>query len=322
MQYQPEPYDVTQAIETAIAHEHAEKFCLEIAFFGGSFTALERGYMISLLEAAQPFVTGGIIKGIRVSTRPDAVDDAILQCLKQYGVTAIELGAQSMVDAVLRANRRGHTAQQVRNAAKLIKAQGFALGLQMMTGLYTDTAEGAVQTAAEIAECKPDTVRIYPTVILRHTRLGELYEQGRYCTLSLEETVELCSGLLVFFEQRYIPVIRLGLHDSPELQRNYLAGPWHPAFGELCYSRKMRNEILRRLHNEFVPGEIILTVHPAWHSKAVGQKRCNLQFFADLGYDVQVRTDENMAQGQWKLQRALSGKEQKRAATVIRDSRV
>ena len=172
---------------------------LELAFFGGSFTALNYDYMVSLLEAAQPFVTGGIIRGIRISTRPDAVDASVLQCLKQYGVTAIELGAQSMLDTVLTANQRGHTAQQVRVASALIKAFGFELGLQMMTGLYGDTAQGAKQTAIEIAKCKPDTVRIYPTIIMKHTYLGHLYESGNYHTLSLEETVDLCSELLAFF---------------------------------------------------------------------------------------------------------------------------
>ena len=169
---------------------------LELAFFGGSFTALNHDYMVSLLEAAQPFVTGGIIKGIRISTRPDAIDASVLQCLKQYGVTAIELGAQSMLDTVLTANQRGHTAQQVREASVLIKAFGFELGLQMMTGLYQDTAKGAKQTAIEIAKCKPDTVRIYPTIIMRHTYLGQLYESGKFDTLSLEETIDLCSELL------------------------------------------------------------------------------------------------------------------------------
>ena len=128
------------------------KLCSWSLLFGGSFTALDHNYMVSLLETAQPFVTGGIITGIRISTRPDAINTSILQCLKQYRVTAIELGAQSMLDTVLTANQRGHTAQQVREASALIKAFGFELGLQMMTGLYQDTAKGAKQTAIEIAK--------------------------------------------------------------------------------------------------------------------------------------------------------------------------
>ena len=147
MQKQPCPVDVTNTIQTALSRTNLDEMQLELAFFGGSFTALHKDYMVSLLEAAQPFVIGGMITGIRLSTRPDAIDRERLQLLKAYGVTAIELGAQSMIDTVLTANHRGHTAQQVRDAAALIKAEGFELGLQMMTGLYKDTAEGARQTA-------------------------------------------------------------------------------------------------------------------------------------------------------------------------------
>ncbi len=283
---------------------------LELAFFGGSFTALDHDYMVSLLEAAQPFVTGGTIKGIRISTRPDAIDASVLQCLKQYGVTAIELGAQSMLDTVLTVNQRGHTAQQVRDASALIKAFGFELGLQMMTGLYGDTVQGAKQTAIEIAKCKPDTVRIYPTVIMRHTYLGQLYESGKYDTLSLEETIDLCSELLAFFEQEQIRVIRLGLHSSPELERDRLAGPWHPALRELCESRRYRNAILQDLEHSLVIGKKIeLFIHPKDYSKAVGQKKSNLQFFTSMGYHIEIKTKETIQRNRFLL--AYADKEQK-----------
>lgn len=302
IQEQPTPEDVTNAIKTVVGHKNYETMKLELAFFGGSFTALNHDYMVSLLEAAQPFVTGGIITGIRISTRPDAIDESILQCLKQYGVTAIELGAQSMLDTVLAANQRGHTAQQVRDASHLIKAFGFELGLQMMTGLYQDTVEGAKQTAVEIAKCKPDTVRIYPTVIMDHTYLGQLYESGKYHTLSLEETVDLCSELLAFFEQEQIRVIRLGLHSSPELERDRLAGPWHPALRELCESRRYRTAILQDLEQSFVKEKkIVLFLHPKDYSKAVGQKKSNLQFFTSMGYHIEIKTDETIQRNRFLL---------------------
>ena len=273
---------------------------LELAFFGGSFTALNHYYMVSLLEAAQPFVTGGIIRGIRISTRPDTIDASVLQCLKQYGVTAIELGAQSMLD----------TAQQVRVASALIKVFGFELGLQMMTGLYQDTVQGAKQTAIEIAKCKPDTVRIYPTIIMKHTYLGHLYESGNYHTLSLEETVDLCSELLAFFEEEQIRVIRLGLHSSPELERDRLAGPWHPALKELCESRRYRTAILQDLEYSFVKGKNIkLFIHPKDYSKAVGQKKSNLQFFTSMGYHIEIKTNETIQRNRFLL--AYADNEQK-----------
>lgn len=299
---QPSPQDVLQAVQTAKASlgEHTQN--AEIAFFGGSFTALERGYMVSLLEAAAPFVRDGTFAGIRVSTRPDAIDEDILTLLKQYGVTAIELGAQSMDDRVLASNGRGHTAEQVRKASCFIKQFGFTLGLQMMTGLYGDTTEGAIFTAEEIAKLRPENVRIYPTLILRGTALGEKYLAGEYRTLSLEESIILCAGLLDFFESKNIEVIRLGLHSSPQLERDLLAGPWHPAFRELCESRRLLERLKSQLKNENVPhGDITVFVHPSDISKAIGQKKENIRLLSQLGYGVKVMPDPSVKQNSFTI---------------------
>ena len=152
----------------------------EIAFFGGSFTAINRDYMISLLEETKPFIDNGSFCGIRVSTRPDAIDDEILSILKEYKVTSIELGAQSTDSQVLLLNHRGHTHDDIIKASNLIKKYGFSLGLQMMTGLLGDTPEKTLKTAEDIISLKPDTVRIYPTIVLEGTYLGELYKKGAY----------------------------------------------------------------------------------------------------------------------------------------------
>ncbi|MDE6723569.1 MAG: radical SAM protein, partial [Eubacterium sp.] len=178
----PTPDDVKTAVETALQRADYE---YEIAFFGGSFTAIKRDYMISLLEAAKPYIESGRVKGIRCSTRPDAVDDEVLSLLKSYGVTAVELGAQSMNDMVLSANLRGHTADDVRNASKLIQKYGFELGLQMMTDLYLSSPEMDIETAKEIIKLNPDTVRIYPTVTLKNTYLEKLMHEGKYTPSSL-----------------------------------------------------------------------------------------------------------------------------------------
>src|SRR5659263_124650 len=190
--------------------------------------------MVSLLEAAAPFVGENGFKGIRISTRPDAIDEERLLILKKYNVTAIELGAQSMDDGVLLLNRRGHTAVDVINAARLIKSSGFELGLQMMTGLYGDTQQGALKTAIEIAKLEPKTVRIYPTIVLEETLLAELYHKGEYLPQSLEDAVSLCAQLLEYFFLQGIKVIRLGLHASEGIENGRISGPWHPAFRELC----------------------------------------------------------------------------------------
>lgn len=220
---QPGPQDVRSAVQTAVKSLGASSKEAEIAFFGGSFTAIKREYMVSLLEAAFPYVCDGSFCGIRISTRPDAISEEILSLLRSYGVTTIELGAQSMDDRVLTLNGRGHTSTQVEEASCLIRSGGFQLGLQMMTGLFGDSPRGTVRTAEKIAALEPDCVRIYPTIILKGTRLAKLYEQGEYASDGLEETVELCAGLLDLFESRGIPVIRLGLHASPELEKDRVA---------------------------------------------------------------------------------------------------
>ncbi|OCM99870.1 radical SAM protein [Clostridium sp. W14A] len=300
--FQPEAADVVSAVETALSDLGQKSKFAEIAFFGGSFTAVERNYMISLLEAAYPYVKSGSFAGIRISTRPDAIDREVLSVLREYGVTTIELGAQSMDDRVLELNERGHTAEQVRTAAALIRSQGFFLGLQMMTGLYGDTLSGAVATAKQIAALNPDCVRIYPTIVLKGTKLGELYREGKYCPPGLEETVGLCADLLDLFEGKHIPVIRLGLHASPELERDMLAGPWHPAFRELCESRRMLDRIIRALRENQVPeGNITIRVNPTGVSVAVGQKKRNLQALSALGYSAKVERNLSLKQREFQI---------------------
>ncbi|MCI1964817.1 MAG: radical SAM protein [Oscillospiraceae bacterium] len=299
---QPVPEDVISAAETALADLGQKAKSSEIAFFGGSFTAVERNYMVSLLQAAAPYVKSGRFAGIRISTRPDAIDPEILSILKKYGVTTIELGAQSMDDRVLTLNERGHTSNQVRSAAALIRTYGFSLGLQMMTGLYGDTADGAGKTAQAIAACNPDCVRIYPTIVLKGTKLGKLFQEEKYNPPDLEETVDLCAGLLDFFERRHIPVIRLGLHASPELERDRLAGPWHPAFRELCESRRMMNKMTRALAANRVPkGPIALWVNPKSVSVAAGQKKANLKALLSLGYSAVLKQDAALGRTDFQI---------------------
>ncbi len=293
----PSPKDVRELLTGALAGVKDRKNA-EIAFFGGSFTAIDRQEMVALLEAASEFVGPEGFSGIRISTRPDAIGREVLAILKRYGVTSIELGAQSMDDEVLAANRRGHTAEDVRRASRLIREAGFSLGLQMMVGLYRDTADGAERTAEELILLEPDTVRIYPTVILRGTRLAELYCQKEYQPMTLSAAVELCAGLLLKFEQAGVRVIRLGLHASPEIEREMLAGLYHPAFRELCESRIYRNRaeaLLKELPLEKCGREITLSVNSRAVSKMIGQNRCNLLELEKPGWKIRVRGDSSLA---------------------------
>lgn len=288
----PTPAEVTALLIKAAQSLDREKKA-QIAFFGGSFTAIERETMAGLLAAAQPFVESGKFAGIRISTRPDCVGDEVLDVLEAHHVTDIELGVQSMDDAVLSANWRGHTAVDVAMASAKIKARGFALGHQMMTGLYRDTAENALSTARKIAALSPGTVRIYPTLTLRGTPLAELYAAGEYAPPTLDETVELCSDLLDFFTGQGIPVIRLGLHDSVALAEDIVAGAHHPALRELCESHILINKALIQLQDR-QPGNIILSVNSRSVSKMAGQHRANLLELERLGYIVRIHTDNTL----------------------------
>lgn len=293
------PQEVKEALEKAVA-DGVDPQNTEIAFFGGSFTAIKREYMISLLEAAKPYVDKGSFCGIRISTRPDAIDEDILRILKNYNVTSIELGAQSTDEQVLLLNHRGHTRDDIIKASELIKENGFSLGLQMMTGLLGDTPEKSLKTAEDIISLRPDTVRIYPTIVLEGTYLGELYKKGRYSPQTVEEAVDVCAVLLKRFYEEKITVIRLGLHSGGNVEEGFLAGPYHPAFGELCES-KIYLEKAKELLSAKYPVEsknicslsqkkiITLYVNDREVSKMIGQKSYNKIALKRAGWEVSVK---------------------------------
>lgn len=264
----------------------------EIAFFGGSFTAIDREYMQSLLDATKPYIDR--FYGIRISTRPDCIDDEILTLLKSYKVTSIELGAQSMCDDVLCSNDRGHTAEDVRIASKLIKEYGFSLGLQMMTGLYMSNDDKDIYTADEFIALSPDTVRIYPTITMKNTRLAQLYYDGEYVPQTLDNAVDLCAKLLYKFTKNNINVIRLGLHYSDSLEKDMVAGPYHPAFRELCESKILLNKFLSLAKN-FDKNEITVKINPKCVSKFVGNEKGNIKKIKEIGYDLIIIQDENVS---------------------------
>lgn len=289
--YQPSPDDVRNTLETALDFLKENSIHSEIAFFGGSFTALTRSYMLSLLNAAAPYLDR--FMGIRISTRPDCIDREILDLLKHYRVTSIELGAQSMDDTVLSMNDRGHTAGDVVNASKLIQAYGFSLGLQMMTGLYGSSADLDRKTAEAFLALRPDTVRIYPTIVMKGTKLGEWYEKGVYRPQTLDEAVDLVSELIPLFENAGIRVIRVGLHDSETLKADRLTGPYHPAFRELCESRIMLSRAIALLSDK-PKGAYTLRVNPKSRSKMTGNKRSNLTALKNMGYDITIMEDDRL----------------------------
>lgn len=247
--------------------------------------------MLSLLNATKEYIH--LFKGIRLSTRPDCIDEEILTLLKSYNVTSIELGAQSMNNEVLYANRRGHTAEDVYKSSKLIKEYNFSLGLQMMTGLYKSDFQKDIKTAEEFIKIMPDTVRIYPTVILDNTYLGELYKNSLYSSYTLEQSVDLCSNLILMFEKAGINIIRLGLHYSDSLEKNMLYNNYHPAFKELCENKIFKDEITKKL-NDIKNKDITIFVNPNSKSKLIGQKKSNIKYLISLGYNVTIKDNKDL----------------------------
>ena len=286
----PHPEDVEIAVQNAKKSKKYDPSTTERAFFGGSFTAINRNYMLGLLKAAARFVESGDVSGIRISTRPDAIDGEVLNILKEHHVTAIELGAQALNDRVLRMNNRGHNTADVVKASALIKEFGFELGLQLMTGLFADSDNSALRTAKRVIEIMPDTVRIYPTIVLKDTDLAALYSDGIYSPQTLEEAISLAVKLYGMFTEAGIRVIRLGLHSIEE--NAYVAGPWHPAFSELCQSRIMLNKVLKSLKEK---GKYIIYVGKSDVSKMIGQKRSNLVHLSSLGYECKVVERETLS---------------------------
>jgi histone acetyltransferase (RNA polymerase elongator complex component) len=275
----PSEPEIESAIVRFLSYTRKRPPSAQIAFFGGNFLGLDPGAVAAFLRLAQRFVQAGRADGIRFSTRPDTIDRKRLDALSGYSVRTVELGAQSMDDDVLTRSQRGHTAAQTAAAVKLLKADGYAVGLQMMTGLPGDTGDRAQATAHRLVDLQPDFVRIYPTVVLRKSLLAEWYRTGRFAPLSLEDSVELVKALYLIFYRHGIPVVRMGLQAECNLTagKEVLAGPCHPAFGHMVHAALFQ-EMAERLLTQRSPhsAAVTLKVHPRSISKMKGLKRANV----------------------------------------------
>lgn len=273
--------DVVSAIENALRLTPPGTR-RQLAFYGGSFTAIPVAEQESLLGAAAPYLERGDIASLRLSTRPDAIDGAVLRRLRSYGVETIELGAQSMSERVLALSGRGHTAADVEDAARAVKGAGFRLILQMMTGLPGADDESDVESARRIAALGPDGVRVYPTVIVRDTALCDLWRAGRYKEHTVEDAVRVCARILPVFEQAGIPVIRLGLNPTEDLSGgDAVGGAYHPALGELVKSRIMRDKAEKILSGAKRGEQAVLRVNPRLMSQLVGQHGANRAYLVE-----------------------------------------
>ncbi len=296
-QYLPNENDLEKAVHTAFINNH-NLSNTELAFFGGSFTAIEKSYMNRLLVSGSNLVREYGLKGIRISTRPDFISEEILATLKTHNVTAIELGAQSMDDNVLKSNERGHCSDDVVSSSKLIKKNGFELGLQMMTGLFRSSYELDLITAEKLVELKPDTLRVYPTIIFSGTRLEELFVSNEYKPQTIDEAIKVCCKIIELCENNDVNLIRLGLHSSEQLAKA-VAGPNHPAFKELCLS----NIFLKRLLNSLnTKGNYTVYVREKDLSIATGQKKDNINKLKNLGFEVKFKINNTLKEREFIIE--------------------
>lgn len=271
----------------------------QIAFFGGSFTAINLKDMESYLKAAFEFIGPSKCTGIRISTRPDYINQHILDILKKYHVDTIELGVQSLDNQVLLKSGRGHSALDTENAAKLIISNGLNLGLQMMVGLPSSSWESELFTANRIIELGANEVRIYPVIVLPHTTLSDMYKQGAYTPLSLETAIKRCARLYNLFRQNNITILKIGLHDA----NNAIGGPFHPAFGQMVRS----HAFLERLLSDIEPQvNTKVYVNNRFLSTAIGNNKSNIKTLEKLGYKIIFEIDNTLRTDTYKLEK-ISG---------------
>ncbi len=273
------PEQVSLEIRTVLERPRDAKRKVQVAFYGGSFTGIDLSRQRQLLGAVQPFLQSGEVDGIRLSTRPDCIDPERIELLLEHGVSLVELGVQSLAGDVLDASGRGHDEADVANAFSLLHQSGLQVGGQLMVGLPADTPKKSVESCRKILGYRPDCLRIYPTLVMGQTPLNDLYGAGDFTPWSLGKTVavvarmhELCSGAKV-------PVIRMGLQSGESLAENMVAGPYHPAFGELVLSRLFFKQVRRAIFTARAGEQktIELTISSRDHSLFMGMKKENMQ---------------------------------------------
>ena len=299
-----------EIIENYLKSIDKENAQIEIAFFGGSFTAIEEERQEELLQVASEFVKSGQVSSIRVSTRPDAIDKNILKRLKKYKVKTIELGVQSSNNYILKRINRGHTFEDVKKAAKLIRWNGFRLGVQMMVGLPESTTIDEINTAKELIKLKPKMVRIYPVLVIKNTPLEKELEKGTYKPLTVVQAVEVCKEIVRLFHDKNIDIIRIGLQPTDEISEpgseksEVVAGPYHPAFRQLVEYAMWYDAIVGKIKRLNVKvKEVEVTVNPVDANNVIGHKKENVKNLKDL-YDVNLvlKQDPKMKQGKSKIE--------------------
>jgi len=307
----PSFFSVRNFIETSLSgiFSYKKNRKKQVAFYGGSFTAIPKDDQALYLKEVQPFLATGLIDSIRISTRPDALDQGDLLLLKEYGVKTVEVGVQSMIDEVLLQAHRGHCAEDTLHATSLLKRYGFEVGHQLMIGLPGDTCDRFLQTLDQITELKPDFIRIHPTLVLKGAPLEYVWRDGGYSPLSLDETIQWLRKGILKLENSSIRVARIGLQPTKELERDYLAGPYHPAIRQVVESEiflDMATSLLQAFQKN---GPVLFLCNAKEVSNLRGQRNDNiLKLKKDFKLsEIQVEGRQDLPRGSLRLQTQEGG---------------
>lgn len=302
--------DVKNTIEYYLKHFKDDNKYVEVAFFGGSFTAIEVSKQVELLEAVQEYIKNKKVNSIRISTRPDCIDKEILKRMKKYHVKTIELGVQSTNNYILNRCKRGHTGEVVKKASKLIRMHGFILGHQMMIGLPESTKQDEINTAKELIKQKPKLVRIYPVLVIKDTELADEYERGEYIPLTVSQAVERCKEIVDLFNRHKINVIRIGLQNTEEItdpndkSSSVIAGPYHPAFRQLVEASMWYDAIVNKIKkvNAKVK-KVKIIANDVNINNIIGHKKENILKLKEI-YDVDIVIEKNndVKPGKFKME--------------------
>lgn len=301
--------DVTKTIEYYLKNFKDKHKYVEVAFFGGSFTAIEREKQEELLTAVQPYIKNKKVDSIRLSTRPDAIDKSILKMLKKYHVKTIELGVQSSNNYILARCKRGHSFEDVIKASKLIRLYGFNLGHQIMVGLPDSNEKDDIQTAKDSIKLRPKMVRIYPVLVIKGTELEEEYEKGDFIPLTVSQAVERSKEIVKLFNQKHIQIIRVGLQNTDTItdvsknESEVIAGPYHPAFGQLVEDSIWYDKIVEKIKN--INAKVVkveIEANPKNINNIIGHKKENIKKLKDTyAVIITVKSNENFKPEKFKI---------------------
>lgn len=300
------PAEVQKTIFSWLQRKSGRHNHVQVAFYGGSFTGLSLPRQQELLNAVRPFSENGQVQTIRLSTRPDYIEGDTVSFLLDHGVSIVELGVQSLDNAVLKASHRGHTVEDVYQAVDLLQKGGMRVGLQLMLGLPEQTSCSLMQTVKVAAALQPEFVRIYPMLILQKSKLEHLYRQGAYKPLSLDKAVLQAAWMKKYFDEKNIPVVRMGLQPNPELEKSIVAGPYHPAFGELVLARIMLNKTRKALYNANDEKLQVLSISAKDESIFRGVQSANIKRLRELGLAEKFSLVKDASQPRYTLKKIIA----------------